>query len=94
MSDCEGVNNWECTFSVPKTYFQFLRSSLRINLHLLAAAVAAKKALKEKKKGKKQPGAPKKPMSAFFCYQQARRENLKKEAPNLDHKDIIKVSHN
>ena len=71
-----------------------MRSSLRINLNLLAAAVAAKKALKEKKKGKKQPGAPKKPMSAFFCYQQARRENLKKEAPNLDHKDIIKVSHN
>ena len=53
-----------------------------------------KQAKKEKKskKAKKLAGAPKKPMSAFFCYQQARREPLKKEAPNLDHKDIIKVS--
>jgi hypothetical protein len=30
-------------------------------------------------------------MSAFFCYQQARRDPLKKEAPELNHKDIIKV---
>jgi HMG (high mobility group) box len=66
----------------------------------IAAAKAAKDALKQakkekkSKKAKKLAGAPKKPMSAFFCYQQARRENLKSEAPNLDHKDIIKVSSN
>ncbi len=43
------------------------------------------------KRKQKDKNAPKKPMSAFFCYQQARREPLKKEAPELDHRDIIKV---
>jgi len=32
-------------------------------------------------------------MSAFFCFQMARRAGLKQEAPDLNHKDIIKVSH-
>ena len=45
----------------------------------------------KKQKRKKQPGAPKKPMSAFFCFQMARRAGLKEEAPELNHKDIIKV---
>ena len=30
-------------------------------------------------------------MSAFFCFQMARRQGLKAEAPELNHKDIIKV---
>jgi hypothetical protein len=42
-------------------------------------------------KRKKQADAPKKPMSAFFCFQMARRQGLKAEAPELNHKDIIKV---
>lgn len=29
-------------------------------------------------------------MSAFFCFQMARRAGLKAEAPELNHKDIIK----
>ncbi len=32
-------------------------------------------------------------MSAFFCFQMARRQALKGEAPDLNHKDIIKVSY-
>lgn len=31
------------------------------------------------KKGKKDKDAPKKPIPAFFCYQQGRRDVLKKE---------------
>lgn len=46
----------------------------------------------KQKRVKKDPNAPKKPMSAFFCYQQVRREPLKKEMPELDHKSIIRVS--
>lgn len=46
----------------------------------------------KQKRIKKDPNAPKKPMSAFFCYQQERREPLKKEMPELDHKSIIRVS--
>jgi structure-specific recognition protein 1 len=46
----------------------------------------------KKAKRKKDPNAPKKPMSAFFCFQMARRQALKGEAPDLNHKDIIKVS--
>jgi hypothetical protein len=55
-----------------------------------------KKAIVEKapKRKQKDKNAPKKPMSAFFCYQQTRREPLKKEAPELDHRDIIKVTFN
>lgn len=52
------------------------------------------KAEKARKRSKKDKNAPKKPMSAFFCYQIARRPNLKAEVPDLGHKDIIKVSQN
>ena len=55
-----------------------------------AAAAPAQPVKKEKRK--KDPNAPKKPMSAFFCFQMARRQGLKDEAPGLNHKDIIKVS--
>jgi len=53
----------------------------------------AAKQLKEEKKAKrakKDKNAPKKPMSAFFCYQTQRRKDLKNEQPNLNHKDIVK----
>lgn len=43
---------------------------------------------------KKDADAPKKPMSAFFWYQGSRRENLKKEQPNLGHKEVIVVMSN
>ena len=36
--------------------------------------------------------APKKPMSAFFHYQAARREGIKKDRTDLNHKEIIAVS--
>ncbi len=45
-----------------------------------------KRAKKEKDKD-----APKKPISAFFCYQKTRRENLKKEDPKLDNKQLVAV---
>jgi hypothetical protein len=47
---------------------------------------------KRAKRAKKDKNAPKKPMSAFFCYQQARRPSLKQEVPDLNHKDIIRVN--
>jgi hypothetical protein len=47
----------------------------------------------EKKTRKKRDvDAPKKPMSAFFWYQQSRRSILKGEQPEMSHKDTIKVS--
>ena len=58
----------------------------------VVAAPAAPAAPVKKEKRKKDPNAPKKPMSAFFCFQMARRQGLKGEAPGLNHKDIIKVS--
>ncbi len=44
-------------------------------------------------KGKKEKdkNAPKKPISAFFCYQKTRREGLKKEDPKLDNKQLVAV---
>ena len=53
----------------------------------------AKKEKKEKrtKKAKKDKDAPKRAISAFFFYNQERREKLKKEQPNLDNKEIIKT---
>ena len=57
-----------------------------------AAAPAVAAAPEKKQKRKKQADAPKNPMSAFFCFQMARRAGLKGEAPELNHKDIIKVS--
>lgn len=46
-----------------------------------------KKEKKEKKK--KDKDAPKRPMSAFFCYQKSRRDNLKKESPKLSNTELI-----
>ena len=46
---------------------------------------------KRKKKAKKDKNAPKRAISAFFFYNQERREKLKKEQPNLDNKEIIKT---
>ena len=53
----------------------------------------AKKEKKERKqkKAKKDKDAPKRAISAFFFYNQERREKLKKEQPNLDNKEIIKT---
>ena len=52
-----------------------------------------KKEKKERKtkKSKKDKDAPKRAISAFFFYNQERREKLKKEQPNLDNKEIIKT---
>ena len=43
------------------------------------------------KKAKKDKDAPKRAISAFFFYNQERREKLKKEKPELDNKEIIKT---
>ena len=53
----------------------------------------AKKEKKEKrtKKAKKDKDAPKRAITAFFFYNQERREKLKKEQPNLNIKEIIKT---
>ena len=53
----------------------------------------AKKEKKERKtkKAKKDKDAPKRAISAFFFYNQERREKLKKEQPKLDNKEIIKT---
>lgn len=64
----------------------------QITAPVLAQAAAAAPLVPAKKlKRKKAPDAPKKPMSAFFCFQMARRQHLKNQAPDLNHKDIIKV---
>ena len=44
-----------------------------------------------KKRGKKDKDAPNRPISAYFFYNQERREKLKKEKPNLDNKELIKA---
>ena len=46
----------------------------------------------EKKRAKKDPNAPKKPMPPFFCYQRQRRPTLITEQPGFDNKLLIKVS--
>ncbi len=46
---------------------------------------------KKQKRGKKDKDAPKRPISAYFFYNQERREQLKKEKPNLDNKDLIRA---
>jgi len=48
-----------------------------------------KKAKKAKKV--KDPNAPKRGSSAYILYSNSRREALKKEQPNLDHKQIIQT---
>ncbi len=60
-------------------------------VNVAAAHPQAAKEEAKKQKRKKDPNAPKKPMSAFFCFQMNRRAALKEEAPELNHKDIIKV---
>ena len=45
------------------------------------------------KKAKKDKDAPKRAISAFFFYNQERREKLKKEKPNLDNKEISANTH-
>ena len=67
------------------------------NLALLVPTVKDKKPEKDEKpvkktRKKKDADAPKKPMSAFFWYQQTRRSQLKEKHPNEGHKDLIKVS--
>ena len=46
----------------------------------------------KKTRQKRAADAPKKPMSAFFWYQQDRRTAIKQERPELAHKDVIVVS--
>jgi hypothetical protein len=47
----------------------------------MVAAPAKQAGKKEKTRAKKSSDAPKKPMSAFFIYQNSRRDALKVEAP-------------
>ena len=53
--------------------------------------MAKDKKERKTKKAKKDKDAPKRAISAFFFYNQERREKLKKEQPNLDNKEIIKT---
>ena len=53
--------------------------------------MAKDKKEKRQKKAKKDKDAPKRAISAFFFYNQERRETLKKEKPELDNKEIIKT---
>lgn len=46
----------------------------------------------KKTRKKKDADAPKKPMSAFFWYQQDRRNAIKQDKPNLVWKEVIVVS--
>ena len=55
------------------------------------AKPAKEKKEKRAKKAKKDKDAPKRAISAFFFYNQERRETLKKEKPELDNKEIIKT---
>ena len=56
-------------------------------------AIAAKSKTIKSKKGKekkeKDKNAPKKPMSAFFCFQKAKREEVKKANPSLQNKELV-----
>jgi hypothetical protein len=74
--------------------------SLLLSISSVLTHVSAAKQAKDsgdsqpekKTRKKKDADAPKKPMGAFFWYQQARREPIKKEKPELGHKEVIKVS--
>jgi len=46
---------------------------------------------KRRTKKHKDPNAPKRGKSPYIFYSNSRREPLKKEQPNLNHKDIISV---
>ncbi len=50
-----------------------------------------KKGLERRRRSKKDKDAPKRPISAYFFYNQERREKLKKEQPDLDNKDLIRA---
>ena len=45
---------------------------------------------KKTKRAKKDKDAPKRALSAYFFYNQERRDSLKKEKPELNNKEIIK----
>ena len=45
---------------------------------------------KKAKRAKKDKDAPKRALSAYFFYNQERRDSLKKEKPELNNKEIIK----
>ena len=45
---------------------------------------------KKAKRAKKDKDAPKRALSAYFLYNQERRDSLKKEKPELNNKEIIK----
>ena len=44
---------------------------------------------KKHTKREKDPNAPKKALTAFFCFQTERRASLKKEKPELDNRQLI-----
>ena len=44
---------------------------------------------KGKRREKKDKDAPKKALTPYFCFISERRPELKKEKPNLDHRQII-----
>lgn len=46
---------------------------------------------KKHKRAKKDKDAPKRALTAFFCYLKARRESLKKEQPKLSNTEIVSV---
>lgn len=48
--------------------------------------------IEKRHKKVKDKNAPKKPVSAFFCYQKVRRPILKQEKPELGNKDLVAVS--
>jgi len=48
----------------------------------------------DKKKQKPKYTGPKRPTSAFFFFQEARRPELKEKHPDKSHKEIVSVSSN
>jgi hypothetical protein len=49
--------------------FSYLKAKAKLKTFYLIASVKQQKAEKVRKRAKKDKNAPKKPMSAFFCYQ-------------------------
>ena len=45
----------------------------------------------QKRRAKKDPGAPKRPMSAFLKFSKLRRKNVKEENPNVDNTDVSRL---
>lgn len=48
--------------------------------------------VERKPRKQKDKDAPKKPISAFFCYQKLRRQALKNESSLLNNKELVAVS--